>query len=227
MKQLKKGLAFAALLILLLGGCGTQEEQANDAGTDPGSKREEENNQEAGNSEPSEEETNNESSSPENANAIIRILEQNLEYEVNGQEKQDTAFLKHNDNQNYSIYVLPGYELTAEEPHKDSLFLTENPEVFMRIELLPDDTDWESVTENTKAQLATVNEHIETMQPSEDTFLKNATVMESAHDGEIVSAYLIKDEKQPLKLTMFTKENADHRDAFLKMAKTIMKESNQ
>ncbi|PLR75587.1 hypothetical protein CU633_20325 [Bacillus sp. V3-13] len=221
MIQLKKGLACAALLLLLVSGCGTQEEQANDDSTNSGNQQEE-SNQGEGNSEQNEEGTNNESSSPENSNGLVRILEQNLKYKVNGQETQDTAFLKHSDNQNYSMYVLPGYELTAEEPHKDSLFLTENPEVFMRIELLPGDADWETVTENTKAQLAAVNEHVKTMQPSEDAFLRNATVMESAQNGEIVSAYLVKDEKQPLKLTMFTKENADHRDAFLQMAKTII-----
>ncbi|PAK74401.1 hypothetical protein, partial [Micrococcus luteus] len=69
---------------------------------------------------------------------------------------EETAVLEKSDNQNYSMYVLPSYELTAEEPNKDVLYLTDNDQVFMRIELLPEDTDWEMAEENAKSQLTAV-----------------------------------------------------------------------
>lgn len=169
--------------------------------------------------------TEKENGSSTNEGSIIRIMEQNLKYKVNGEQKEQTAFLKYNDNQHYSMYVLPEYELTAEEPNKDVLFLTEDDSVFMRIELLPDDVEWPSVEENSKAQLAAVNPEVKETELPADPFFDNAWAMETKLETEIVTTYLIKNEQQPLKITMYTKEKADHRDAFIEMSKTILKEN--
>jgi hypothetical protein len=157
---------------------------------------------------------------------IIRILEQNIQYTVNGEPKEQTAFLKHSDNQDYSMYVLPDYQLTAEEPYKDTLFWSEDDSIFMRIELLPGDAEWKLLQENTEAQLAAVNPEVREVKVPEDPFFKDAWAMETKAGTEIVTSYLIKNEDQLLKLTLFTKENADHKEAFLKMGKSILKEKN-
>jgi hypothetical protein len=133
--------------------------------------------------------------------------------------------LKYNDNQHYSMYVLPEYELTAEEPNKDVLFWSNDDSVFMRIELLPADIDWSMMEENTKAQLTAVGPEVKDAEIPDDPFFENAWGMETKSGTETVTAYLIKNEKQPLKLTLFTKDNADHKDAFLEMGKTINKEN--
>ncbi|WP_338451873.1 hypothetical protein R4Z09_08390 [Niallia oryzisoli] len=146
---------------------------------------------------------------------------QTLSYTLNGVTKEETAVLTKSDNQDYSIYILPSYELTAEEPNKDSLFLKEDDHVFMRIELLPLDTDLNALKENTLAQLKVVNKEVKTITPPADDILKNATVLEAANDGKMVTAYLIEQKEAIVKLTLFTTEQSDHRDALLKMAKTI------
>ncbi|WP_394232704.1 hypothetical protein [Niallia oryzisoli] len=147
--------------------------------------------------------------------------DQKLVYTLNGEEKEETAVFTNSENQDFSIYILPAYELTAEEPYKDSLFLKENDHVFMRIELLSPNTDITSLKENTTAQLKVVNEDVKNIAPPADDMLKDATVLEASKDGEIVTAYLIKQEEAIVKLTLFTTEQSDHRDALLQMAKTI------
>ena len=159
-----------------------------------------------------------------NEEGLIRIMEQNIDYTVNDEQKEQTAFLKYNDNQNYSMYVLPEYELSAEEPNKDVLMWTEDDSIFMRIELLPADAEWTLVEENSKAQLAAVGPEVKETQTPEDPFFNNAWAMETKSGSDIVTTYLIKNEEQPIKLTLFTKEDADHRNVFIEMAKTIMKE---
>ncbi|WP_442599291.1 hypothetical protein [Neobacillus sp. D3-1R] len=157
----------------------------------------------------------------------IRILEQNLVYQKNGQEEKDTAFLKYSDNQNYSIYVLPDFELAAEEPYKDILYVSKNDSIFMRIELLPDDVDWNLVKEETSSQLKAVSQTIKTQTPVDDEFFKDTIILEAANEEDIVTSYLVNNEDLQMKLTIFNKKQEDYRDALLQMAKTIMKETNK
>ena len=117
---------------------------------------------------------------------------------------------------------MPNFELTAEEPYKDLLFLSENDAISMRIEILPADTDLESLKTNTLTQLQVVNETVQTLNPPNDAFLQNATIMESSNNnGEVVTAYLIDQKDAVIKLTLFTTDQSDYRDAFIQMAKTI------
>ncbi|EWG11724.1 hypothetical protein [Cytobacillus firmus] len=226
MKNLAKFMLMIGVIAAVLAGCGTAQDDPGN-GAEPGQNEEETASEEQGGQEQSEEEEESEDSTDGEGNSEIRILEQNMTYSVKGEMKEDTAFLKHSDNQNYSMYVLPAYELTAEEPNKDVLYLTENDQVFMRIELLPDDADWDMIEENTKAQLEAVSENVQTSKAPSDDFYKDAAVMRAEGNGEKVSAYLVKNDNLSLKLTLFNKEDADHEDPFLQMAKTIMKENTQ
>jgi FtsZ-interacting cell division protein ZipA len=153
--------------------------------------------------------------------SATRPLEQTIGYSLNGESKKEAAQLTKSDNQNYSLYVLSNFELTAEEPYKDLLFLSEDDSNSMRIEILPADTDLEPLKENTLLQLQVVNETVQTLDPPNDEWLREATIMEASNNGETVTAYLIPQKESIIKLTLFTKDQTDYRDAFIQMAKTI------
>ena len=216
MNKYVKPFLIIGLSSIIIAGCGSQEESKS-ADKAPAA-------QPAAAPEKNDDNQNEADQEKGNEEGLIRIMEQNIAYTVDGEQKEQTAFLKHNDNQNYSMYVLPEYELSAEEPNKDVLMWTEDDSVFMRIELLPNDAEWSLVEENSKAQLAAVGPEVKEAQTPEDPFFSNAWAMETQSGSDIVTTYLIKDDEQPLKLTLFTKDGADHRSAFLEMAKTIMKE---
>ncbi|MBP2239927.1 hypothetical protein J2Z40_000480 [Cytobacillus eiseniae] len=218
MKKFAKWLLLSGLLAMILTGCGTNEEVKEETnGTTPIENVEQE-------------EQNTEDQAEENVDPVkeevtedetIRNDEQNLQYEFNGEQKEATAKLTQSDNQNFSLYVLPEYVLTAEEPHKDVLYYTENEQSFMRIELLPADANWDTVIETAKAQLESVNAEVKTIDAPDDDFFQETTALETAKDMDVVTALLIKNEKQPIKLTIFTKSDSDNKDAYIQMAKTI------
>lgn len=154
----------------------------------------------------------------------VRILEQTLEYIFENSSKKEIANLKYNDNQNYSMYVLPRFELITEEAHKDILFDKENKSIFMRIEILPEDINWMEIKESTNLQLQVIsNEVIKTSLSSK--FLEESAIHEVTNGADIITVYFINKKDINLKLTMFTKNDIDHRDAFFQMAKTILKET--
>ncbi|MEH7121837.1 hypothetical protein V7122_09220 [Bacillus sp. JJ1532] len=226
MKYLKKWMFVFGLVGLILSGCGTTDNNENQANGSNQTQNEEINKerQENQNTEDGQGtvEPNNDEQTKED-DGVVRIPEQNLQYTVNGEAKEETAFLKSSDNQPYSMYVLPEFDLTAEEPQKDVLFLTENDHVFMRIELLPPDVQWDMMEENTKAQLQAVDETIQPIEvPSTDEFFKDSIALEASNGDDVVTSYLIKNSNQPLKLTLFTKKDLNYKDAFLQMGKTIL-----
>ena len=90
----------------------------------------------------------------------------------------------------------------------------------MRIEVLPGDSDQNSLKETTLAQLQAVNEDVQTLSP-EANDIQNATIMQAKKDNEIVTAYLIEQEDKFIKLTIFTNEQENHQDAFVQMAKNF------
>lgn len=206
-------LTLPTLLVLLVSGCGSTSENKTE--------------QTNGNHEIQQEHSASEREHNENKESSedhIRVLEQNLVYKVNGEEKKDTAFLKYSDNQNYSIYVLPNFELSAEEPYKDVLYLSDNDSIFMRIEILPEDLDWNLVKDDTTSQLMAVSSDIQT-QTTMDDFFKDVTIIEASNEEDTVTSYLINNKEIKIKLSMFTKKDKDYRNVFLQMAKTIMKET--
>ncbi|MBM7693150.1 hypothetical protein JOC77_002589 [Peribacillus deserti] len=220
MLKFSKLLIGTGILCLGLAGCGTSEQESSAKKETEGSAAEQ---AERTASQPSKAEENsaNTPAASEKQNSI-RIMEQNLQYSLNGANKQETAFLKNSDNQDFSMYVLPDFELSAEEPEKDIVFLKAQDSVFMRIELLAADSNWEEEEEMAKTQLMAVSDKITT--PGLPKFdLKNAEAFEASNEEDNVTVILIKDEKNPVKLTIFTKKENDYRSAFLEMAKTIMK----
>jgi hypothetical protein len=213
-----------SIIALLLGGCGTKaDENANEENKNDQTEQKDEtgsNNQNGSTTENDKEEDSSGQNKDESKPDTVRLMEQNMQYKVNGEAKEETAFLTNSDNQNFSLYVLPEYELNAEEPGKDILTLKGREDVFMRIELLPKDTDWTAIEENTLAQLKAVSDSVQTVTEPGLT-VGNGTVQEAASGDERVTAVLIKDDKTPVRLTIFTAKDADHRQAFIEMGKTI------
>lgn len=218
MKNILKLMALTSILTLFLTACGSNEEKAEHTNGNGKTTNEdkviEEENKET-------EEADKQEKVPEGD--VVRVLEQNMTYTVNGEQKEETAFLKYNDQQNYSMYVLPEYELTSEEPGKEILFFKADDSVFMRIELLPDETEWTTVKDTTKSQLQAVSSEVTSPALPDDEFFKDATVMEASTESETVTAYLINHGDMKMKLTIFSKKDADHRSPFIEMAKTIIK----
>lgn len=219
MKNVTRWLILGSLIGLILSGCGTKDQANESTPTQEKESNKQEQEEQNNLDKPAGENPQNQEQSDEND----PILEQKLQINENGELKEHTAFLKASDNQSYSMYVLPEFELTAEEPNKDVLFLSENDHIFMRIELLPTDVDWDLVEENTKAQLQAINETIQNLEVQDDDFFKDAVAMEASKDEDVVTSYLIKSPRQPLKLSIFTKKDTDYRETFIQMAKTIVK----
>lgn len=224
MKMLSKWIMLVGLLSLILTGCGTTKVTDNNTNGSNVSQNEEQGKQIEDEQSTDTEQTTDETSQGDET--AVRAESQDIEYTLNSETKKEVASLQESDNQHYSMYVLPDFELTPEEPNKDVVFLSENGHVFMRIELLPNDVDWNFLTENTKAQLEAVNSTVQNLEAPDDDFYKNAVVMETSSNNDVVTAYLIKNDNQPLKLTIFSQKDLDYRDAFLKMGKTIVKTSN-
>ena len=47
-----------------------------------------------------------------------------ITYSYNGESKQENAIWTKSDNQAFGLYILPTYELSAEEPNKDRTIIT-------------------------------------------------------------------------------------------------------
>ncbi|WP_433957665.1 hypothetical protein [Cytobacillus horneckiae] len=209
MKNTFKLFFMSTLLLMLLVACGTNQ----NADEDSSNRDDNEANQ------PDEKNPKDDESSENNK---IRLMEQNIKFEKNGETEEETAFLKESDNQDFSMYVLPNFVLTGEEPNKDVLHLEEQSNIFMRIELIPDDADMKMLEENTKIQLQSVNEEVTSPSLPNDSFFEDAIMMEASADGDTVTSFLIKNEQANVKLTIFTdKSEHDFKDAFIQMAKTI------
>ncbi|MFE0504093.1 hypothetical protein ACWF7H_02750 [Peribacillus butanolivorans] len=197
----------ATLAAFLLTGCGTTTDDKTAEPQEDSVKEENKGSASYGND------------SNSDHNNKVRLMEQNLQYTSNGEAKEETAFLKNSDNQPFSLYVLQQYKLSAEEPGKDIVFLTTDDSIFMRIELLTGDVNWDEVEENVQTQLKSLSETIE--DPALD--VDNGLGFEVVKGDDVITSILLKGEKSPVRLTMFTKRNQDYRDAFLEMAKTLMR----
>ncbi|MBS4193787.1 hypothetical protein [Lederbergia citri] len=227
-----KIVAACVLAMLLLAACGTGGREANLSNGNGAGGNQEENNapateeKKADDAEKDNTETDTDeeqSAEKEDSSQKIRLLEMNITYEVNKETKEDTAFLKSSDNQDYSLYILPEFELTAEEPNKDVLYLKENDRHFMRIEILPSETNMDDAVATMKEQLTAVNSEVTQLEAKDSQWLENAHIYQAEKDGEIVTAYLLKKDDLLLKLTVFTTKDENYLDPFLKMAETIEK----
>lgn len=166
-------------------------------------------------------EQNNEEPADDHTDQTAPNVDQPLTYTLSGKSITETAKLVNSDNQEFSMNVLPKFELTGEEPRKDLLYKKDANQVSMRIELLStEDTNWSQLEENIPTELSSVSNNI--TQPTDASLqIDQATVYEATNGTDIVTIYLIKNDKKPMKLTIFSTVTEDYRTAFVEMAKTI------
>ncbi|WP_062104441.1 membrane lipoprotein lipid attachment site-containing protein [Bacillus niameyensis] len=238
MKLLKK-ILFIIGAVLLLSACGqslNENEETTGSGGTPeqnqvenskGSSGEKSTKESEENQKQNEQEdktgSHNDSQNAEENNTEtekIRLMEKNLTFAINGKTAEETAFLKRSDNQDYSVYVLPGYILTGEEPNSDILYLEEDSFHNMRIQLLPKDISIEDAVATMKEQLTAVSDNVVEIE-NNDGWLKDSHMYQSKNEEDLVTGIIKENTDFILKLTIFTKLNTDYSDPLLKMGETI------
>ncbi|RNF38513.1 hypothetical protein [Planococcus salinus] len=132
--------------------------------------------------------------------------------------------LTQSDEQAYELYVLPGYELTSEEPNKDSLYVAEDDSVFMRIETFTtEQLDFASAEETMKQTLNAVNPDAEAVegQPLENSAVTNSSVYEVDSTEGTVTGITFEKEDLIVRLTIFDNEELNATEDFKRMGQTI------
>lgn len=153
--------------------------------------------------------------------------EKTLTYLVNEEVKEDTAKLTDSDEQNYSLYKLDGYSLTGEEPNKDSLYLDENPAVFMRVETISkDDASYEIIADNMVETIAAVSVGKEPVEIAKEKLPQGDGVVnpigyETTFELGTVSGYVFEQGNLIVRLSIFDQKSVNLTDAFLKMGETV------
>lgn len=143
-------------------------------------------------------------------------------------EKELKGTSTESDSNNYSITVLEGYELTAEEPNKDLLFNQENDLQSMRIETFStEEITLEEIQENIMASLQASNESSTVTEITDDNMIPTHDSIQnvSAHqidttDGK-VSGYVFERDGLLVKLTVFDTAATPALEKFVQMAETI------
>ena len=134
------------------------------------------------------------------------------------------------DEQDYSMMVLPGYKLTSEEPGRDSLYLEEDSEMFMRIETMPKDEEsytFEELYANME-ELFTVSSDGETpTEITDEADLPQADGITSVRGATVESTegnftgYVMEREDKLVRVTIYAKEDNEQMEDFKEMAATI------
>ncbi|MHA6258522.1 hypothetical protein ACXYMX_01295 [Sporosarcina sp. CAU 1771] len=153
-----------------------------------------------------------------------------LTYNDGENVKEKEAELTKSDEQDYSMYVLPTYELTSEEPGRDSLLFGDGT-VFMRIEtMVAEEGTHAFALENIHATLeaSSANGVIEeitdaSLLPSNEE-ITHAKGFSLKLDTVTLSGLVFERDGIVVKLTIFDTPEREHYDAFLQMANTIMKD---
>ncbi|PIC71654.1 hypothetical protein CSV77_00145 [Sporosarcina sp. P16b] len=134
------------------------------------------------------------------------------------------------DEQDYSMKVLPGYKLTSEEPGRDSLYLEEDGEIFMRIETMPKDEEsytFDELYENMEELLTASSNSGTPVEITEQTDLPQADDILSVKGAVVDSpegyftGYVIEREDKLIRVSIYAQEDNEHVTDFKNMAATI------
>lgn len=132
--------------------------------------------------------------------------------------------LTQSDGQNFEMHVLEGYELTAEEPKKDSLYVKDHPAVFMRIETFtPEETDFATAEETMVQTLQAVNPDEEAVEVTDfdgSGYTQSAAWKVPSSEGTVTGIVYEKDDLL-VRLTIFDDNTVNATDDFIDMGKTI------
>jgi hypothetical protein len=195
MKNIWKALAVFLLGITLISGCGTKENNEKTNGTAPVQEPKKENDQK---------------------DQVIRLLEKQLSYTIDGKTYEETAFLKTSDNQGFSIYAFEGWELEAEEPNSDVLLKDDS---FVRIRLVdPTEIDYTKLVEDHAKAVSSEIQRVETADLN--GIWKNAVWWKAYTEDTAVNVLWVK-EKTPMLLTIHTPREQEVLEPIFAMLETI------
>ena len=224
---MSKKLFFAASVLALSGlmaACGSDEstEETNGTATTNTEQNETTTSEETATEEDAEE-TTEETAEETDESAEEEPAEESTEaQEENPAASEGTPAVS--ESQAYEIHLLPGYELTAEEPNKDVVYSSENDELFMRVEnFKPEEADFAFADDSIQQTLKASNEDAElTELPTfEDSEFTNSAVYEIPTDNGKVTGAVFEKEGLIVKLTIFDLTDAGVTEEFLNMGKTI------
>ncbi|MBB5179066.1 type IV secretory pathway VirB10-like protein [Planomicrobium koreense] len=128
------------------------------------------------------------------------------------------------DEQQYKLYVLPGFQLTPEEPGKDTLLWEEDSAVFMRIETFnKEDIEFAQAEAAMKEALAASNpdaEITEAAAPQGAKFLNSVAYEIPTAEGKVTGVVYEK-ENLIVRLTVFDTTEVNATADFIDMGSTI------
>lgn len=221
---MKKNNLFLAATVLTIGGllaaCGSSETEQQPDGA-------EETPQEK---DPVEEpaETPAETEEPEAEEPEAEAEEEPAEepeiVEEESSKAETEGELTQSDEQQYEMYVLPGFQLTAEEPNKDALLWEEDSAVFMRIETFnKEDIEFALAEAAMKETLAASNpdaEIEEAAAPQGAKFLNSVAYEIPTAEGKVTGVVYEK-ENLIVRLTVFDRTGVNATADFIDMGGTI------
>ncbi|CAM3096249.1 hypothetical protein FITA111629_03175 [Filibacter tadaridae] len=138
------------------------------------------------------------------------------------------AILTESDEQDYSIYLLPTYTLTSEEPGRDSLYVEGEEEIFMRIETMKkEDGTFDYLVENMNEILKAASDGNAPVELTDEEKLPSgediSTVKASKVQTETgtVTGIVFERGDMIVRLTLFDSPKEEHTENFVRMGETI------
>lgn len=144
--------------------------------------------------------------------------------EADEEEAQPNAERVASDEQDFSIEILPAYTLTSEEPGRDSLFLTEDGNIFMRIETAPfDQESYDYFNENTVSLLESIKADGADIADANvlPRNVNNALGYTVTTNESVVTGFVFEKDGLIVRLTIFDTLDEKHFNNFLQMGETI------
>ena len=195
-----KVFAITLALILLLAACGTSEETSSTE---------------------TEQETEEATSGSEETSTDSE--EEATEEE--GTEEVTIGERVSSDNQPFSIEVMEGYTLTAEEPNRDVLFFDENDSVFMRIETFAkEEADRTALVDTLKQTVQASDSTATLMEISTPAKLPNVDMpigYEIAVENGKVTGYVFETEAHMVRAIIYDVSDVMKTGDYLEMLSTL------
>lgn len=224
----KNILLLTGLCVLLLAACNTtstepikDEEQSTSDSTSNGSSEQTKNDEEAQKNEESgnvNQEENSDNSEEKTTHSIT--------YLSKGKEIKESTTQVNSPQQNYTIDLLNGYTLTAEEPGRDMVLYNDNNAISMRIEVFNKaDVKFDDVLANTTDTVMAIApdgqyDKINLTNINLDENIKKIDTFYVELESETVSTILFEKNNIYVRLTIYD-DKSDLKDALLKMGLSI------
>lgn len=219
--------------ILLLAACNTtepvkeEEQPTNSTNNEENSVQNQEEEEET--VEKAEEDQNNGQSSNTNQEETNNGAEEtthSITYNSKGKEITDSTKQVKSPQQNYTIELLNGFTLTAEEPGRDMVLFDDNNDISMRVETFNNtDIVYDELLANTKDSALAIApngqyKEVDLTNTELDESIKKINTFYVELEGESISTILFNKNDKYIRLTIFD-DTSDLKDALLKMGLSI------